>query len=198
MNVPGLALKPSAAIALGLCLTPCLCRGGGLNLATLTCDKYESEVLPAAASSTSADTLDTVMWLLGYSVAMSGAHVMYSGALAPFGYALDSECKNDPAESMLAALKAVKTESKNPMDLANVQCSSFATRHVEFARTDVESAKTVMMWLFGFSVARSGGHVFDPDSMSSFQTALLADCADHPHRALLDALTAIPTSKPVK
>jgi hypothetical protein len=184
-------LKLFAAIASGLCLVPCVSRAGVLNLATLTCKKYENEVLPAAASSTSADTLDTVMWLLGYSVAKTGAHVMYSGALAPFGFALDNECKSNPAENMLEALKAVKSESKNPMDLASVECSSFASRHVEFARTDAESAKTVMMWLFGFAVARSGGHLFEADSLHTFETALLADCAKHPAASLFDRLTTI-------
>jgi hypothetical protein len=184
-------MKLLATIALGLCLAPCVSGAGGLNLATLTCDKYENEVLPAAASSRSADTLDTVMWLLGYSVAKSGAHIMYSGALAPFGFALDNECKSNPAESLLEALKTVNPESKNPMDLANVECSSFASRHVEFARTDAESAKTVMMWLFGFAVARSGGQLFDADSLHTFETALLADCAKHPGASLFGRLTRI-------
>ena len=40
-------------------------------------------------------------------------------------------------------LKTVNPESKNPMDLANVECSSFASRHVEFARTDAEAADIV-------------------------------------------------------
>ena len=60
-------------------------RAAVLNLATLTCAQYEHEVLPAAAANPSADSLDTVMWLFGYSVAKSGAHVLYSDALAPFG-----------------------------------------------------------------------------------------------------------------
>ena len=110
-------MKLFAAIALGLCLTPCISRAGALNLATLTCEKYESEVLPAAASNPTVDSLNTVMWLFGYSVAKSGAHVMYPGALGPFGFALDNECKSNPAESLLDALGIVKPEPKNPMDL---------------------------------------------------------------------------------
>src|SRR5229473_6299967 len=103
-------MKPFAAIALGLCLTPCISRAGVLNLATLTCGKYENEVLPAAASNPTADSLNTVMWLFGYSVAKSGAHVMYPEALAPFGFALGNECKSNPAESLLDALGIVKPE----------------------------------------------------------------------------------------
>jgi hypothetical protein len=191
-----LKMKLFAAIALGLCLAPCISRAGGLNLATLTCDKYENEVLPAAASNPTADSLNTVMWLFGYSVAKSGAHVMYPEALAPFGFALDNECKSNPRESLLDALAVVKPDPKNPMDLTTLECKAFASRHMELARTDPESATTIMMWLFGFSVARSGSHIFDANSLSSFETALLADCAKHSTQALFDALTAVKTSKP--
>jgi hypothetical protein len=99
---------------------------------------------------------------------------------------------------MSDALGIVRPEPKNPMDLTALECAAFASRHVELARTDPESATTIMMWLFGFSVARSGSHIFDADLLSSFQAALLADCAKHPKLSLFDALTAIKTSKPAK
>src|SRR3984893_18723532 len=191
-------IKSLAAIALAVCLAPCLCRAAELNLATVSCGKYENEVLPAAASNPTADSLNTVMWLFGYSVAKSGAHVMYPEALGPFGFALDNECKANPAESLLDALAIVKPEPKNPMNLTTLECATFASRHMELARTDPESATTIMMWLFGFSVARSGSHIFDADSLSSFQAALLADCAKNPKQMLFDALTAVKTSKPAK
>ena len=182
-------VKALASVAVCLSVMPCTSRAGDLNLATLTCVKYENEVLPEAASNPSADSIDTVMWLFGYSVARSGAHVMYSDALAPFGFALDSECKSNPAESLLNALSIVKPEAKNPMNLANVDCSAFASRHREFARADVESAKTIMMWLFGFAVASSGSHFFDADSLHAFEAVLLDDCAKHPSTSLFDTLT---------
>jgi hypothetical protein len=84
------------------------------------------------------------------------------------------------------------------MNLNTLECTAFASRHVELARTDPESATTIMMWLFGFSVARSGSHFFDADSLSSFQTALLADCAKHPTRTLFDALTTVKAARPAK
>jgi hypothetical protein len=138
------------------------------------------------------------MWLFGYSVAKSGAHVMYPEALAPFGFGLDNECKTNPSESLLDALAVVKPDPKNPMNLSTLDCAAFASRHVELARTDPESATTIMMWLFGFSVARSGSHIFDADSVSSFQAALLAECAKQPKQSLFDALTAVKTPKPAK
>jgi hypothetical protein len=185
-------------IVLGACLFPCAGRAAELNLATLSCGKYENEVLPAAVSSPTADTINTVMWLFGYSVAKSGAHVMYPEALTAFGFALDGECKSNPVESLLDALAIVKPEAKTPMDLTALECATFASRHIELARTDPESATTIMMWLFGFSVARSGSHVFDADSLNAFQTALLADCAKHPKLSVFDALTTVKTSRAAK
>ncbi len=199
-------LKTFVAMALTACL-PGLGRAAELNLATLTCSKYENEVLPAAADNPTADSINTVMWLFGYSVAKSGRHVLYSDALAPFGFALDGECKTNPRENMLEALAAVKIESKSPMDLAGVECGAFASRHAEFARSDVESATTIMMWLLGFSVATSGSHVFDADRLDRFAADLLADCAKHPTDPLLAVLKAmnmtqsasksVPAAKPV-
>jgi hypothetical protein len=191
-------MKFLAAVALCLAAIPCASRAAELNLATLTCGKYENEVLPAAATNPTADSINTVMWLFGYSVAKSGGHVMYPDALAPFGFALDNECKSNPVESLLEALSIVKPEAKNPMDLSVLACASFASRHEQFLRSDPESATTIMMWLFGFSVARSGSHIFDADALGSFQTTLLADCAKRPGITLIDALTAVKATKPAK
>src|SRR5258708_17934954 len=102
-------MKLFAAIALGLCLTPCISRAGALNLATLTCEKYESEVLPAAASNPTADSLNTVMWLFGYSVAKSGAHVFDADSLNSFQAALLADCAKHPKQALVDALSAVKT-----------------------------------------------------------------------------------------
>jgi len=194
-------MKVFAALGLFLCLLPPPGSAAVLNLATVTCGKYENEVLPAAASNPGADTINTVMWLFGYAVAKSGAHVMYPDALAPFGFALDDECKSNPAESLLDALAIVKPETKSPMDLAAVECSAFAARHVSMAQSDPESATTIMMWLFGFSTAKSGSHLFDADSLNAFEAGLLADCAKRPEAGLLDALAKTKKSnqdKPAK
>jgi hypothetical protein len=191
-------MKILASIALSLSLAPCAGHAAALNLATLNCGKYENEVLPAAATNPVADSINTVMWLFGYSVAKSGAHVMYSDALAPFGFALDGECKSNPRETLLEALAAVKIESKNPMDLAGVECSAFAARHTQFARTDADSATTIMMWLLGFSVAKSGSHIFDADSLQAFEVKLLAQCAKQPSTSLLDALDTLANLKPAR
>ena len=136
--------------------------------------------------------------MLGYAVAKSGSRMMYPDALAPFGFALDNECKSNPDESLLDALAIAKPDTKNPMNLTTLECPEFESRHVEMARTDPESATSIMMWLFGFSVARSGGHLFDADSLSAFQGKLAAYCAKHPATSLFDALSALNMSKTVK
>jgi hypothetical protein len=186
-------MKFVAAIALLVCLLPCIGRAGEVNLASLPCQKYENELLPAAAANPDADSINTVMWLFGYSVARSRAHVMYPDALSPFGFALDEECKSNPAETLLDALAIVKPESKNPMDLANVECAKFTSHHAEFEHSDPESANTIMMWLFGFSVARSGSHIFDAQGLKPFRAKLMDYCTKNPKGSLLDALGALKT-----
>jgi|HubBroStandDraft_1064217.scaffolds.fasta_scaffold00241_21 hypothetical protein len=188
-------MKCLIGIALTVCLAPCMSRAAQLNLATLSCEKYETEVLPASVSNPTADNINTVMWLFGYSVAKAGGHAMYPEALTAFGFALDGECKTNPAESVLDALAFVKPEPKHPLDIAALECSTFASRHIQLARADPESATTIMMWLFGFSTARSGSHIFDADLLNSFQSGLLANCDTHPSLSLFDALSKAKTSK---
>jgi hypothetical protein len=192
-------MKVLAAIAVSLCvLPPCTSRAVELNLATLTCGKYEGEVLPAAATNPTADSLNTVMWLLGFAVAKSGARVMYPDALAAFGFALDNECKSNPGESLLDAVALAKPDAKNPLNLTTLECAAFASRHVDLKRTDPESATTIMMWLFGFSAAKTGNHTFDADLLGAFEGKLLAYCGTHPAASLFDALGALKVSKAPK
>ena len=204
----------SPALALG-CLLVSACPAAQLNLATLSCDKYENEIVgtadapetssDAAASPDAApkgpvlaspapprpDAINTVMWLFGFSVAKAGDHVMYGDALASFGFALDAECKNNPRSNMLQAVAVVRPKRDNPMDLAALNCGTFEARHAESAKTDPDSARTIMMWLFGFSVGLSGNHVFDTDGVDRFATALHDRCTRNPNDSLFDALSAV-------
>ncbi|HWW31279.1 MAG TPA: HdeA/HdeB family chaperone [Steroidobacteraceae bacterium] len=189
-------MKMIGGCLLVICLWPAMCRSAQVNLATTTCAKYQNEMIGPAAPQPTADPINMVMWLFGYSVAKSGSHYMYGEALAGFGFALDAECKNNPNESLLDALAVVKPDSKNPMDLSTLDCATFSARHVDLARTDAESANTIMMWLFGFAVATSGSHVFDAGAFSAFGPALLAECALRPQRSLFDALGSVKFSKP--
>jgi hypothetical protein len=179
-------MRFAAAFVLIGCLLPVLGRSAELNLAAVNCDKYENEILTAAG----ADAIDTVMWLFGYSVARSGEHVMYGDALTSFGFALDAQCKNNPSMALLQALSAVRPERDKPMDLATLNCATWETRHGESSRTDPESANTLMMWLFGYSVGQSGSHLFDPTGVKHFASVLQTRCTQHPDDSLFDALAA--------
>jgi hypothetical protein len=179
-----------AALLLCLCSFAASGHAAPVNVATLTCARYQNEIVgPAAAPGT--DSINTVMWLFGYSVGKSGAQVMYGDALAGFGFALDAECKNNPAESVLDALARVKPDAKNPMDLSMLECETFASRHLELVKSDRESADTIMMWLYGFAVAKSGSHMLDPGGLAGFEGALMADCRKSPGRSLADELSAV-------
>src|SRR5258708_34428321 len=116
---------------------------------------------------------------------------MYGDALAGFGFALGAECKNNPTETLLNALAKIKPDPKTPMTLPPLECQTFAPRHLELVQSDHESADTIMMWLFGFAVAKSGSRLFDPSALKSFESSLLADCKKAPGSSLFDALSAV-------
>ena len=188
-------MKLSGALFLFVCCWAGMGHAAEVNIATLTCAKYQNEVIAAPNPTPESDGINRMMWLFGYSVAKSGAHVMYGDALAGFGFALDAECKDNPAESLLEALSAVKPNSKNPMDLTGLECETWASRHLELVKSDAESANTIMMWLFGFAVAKSGGHIFDAGALGIFESALKGDYKKYPGRNLFDALTAVKFAK---
>lgn len=180
-----------------------------LNLATVTCNKYENEIVgsPDAVQSPSGavpkgpvlapaaparpDAINTVMWLFGFSVAKAGDHFMYSDALTSFGFALDAECKNAPSTSLLQAVASVRPNRDKPMDLAALNCDTFESRHAESAKSDPESARTIMMWLFGFSVGLSGNHILDTEGVERFADALKTQCTRNPNDSLFDVLSSI-------
>jgi len=194
-------MKSTGALLLLACLIPVIGRAGELNLATLSCDKYENEILPSLGSAQNTDpakpdSINTVMWLFGYSVAKLGEHVMYGDALMSFGFALDAECKNNPSTSLLEALTAVRPKHDKPMDLTALNCATFESRHVESARTDPDSATTIMMWLYGYSVGQSGSHFFNAGGAAHFASALQTRCEQHPDDSLFDALVAVNKGPP--
>jgi hypothetical protein len=190
---------PIAGLLLAACLIPLASRAAEVNIATLSCDKYENEMVgspdgsaaAAAAPSQRADSIDTVMWLFGYSVGKAGEHVMYGDALTSFGFALDAECRNNPSTSLLQALAAVRPKRDKPMDLMTLNCKDFESRHTESMQSDASSANTIMMWLFGYSVAQSGSHVFDASKAAPFAATLQNRCTLHPEESLYEVLMAV-------
>jgi hypothetical protein len=197
-----IAPPPVAALAVAALLVPLASRAAEINLATLSCDKYENEMVgspdggsPAAQPSQHPDPIDTVMWLFGYSIGKAGEHVMYGDALTSFGFALDAQCRNNPSSSLLQALATVRPKRDKPMDLMTLNCKDFETRHADSMQSDASSANTIMMWLFGYSVAQSGSHVFDASKAAAFAASLQNRCTEHPDESLYDVLTAVGRAK---
>jgi hypothetical protein len=184
-------MKLCGALLLCLCFFAGASRAAPFNLATMTCVRYQNEVIAPPVPAPGSDSINTMMWLFGFSVGKSGAHVMYGDALAGFGFALDARCKDNPSESLLDALAAIKPDSKNPMDLSSLECQTFSSRHLDLVKSDRESADTIMMWLYGFAVAKSGSHLFDPSGLSGFESSLMDDCKKSPGNSLFDALSSI-------
>jgi HdeA/HdeB family len=161
-----------------------------VNLSTMTCAKYENEMLQASLPGYTTDPIDTVMWLFGYSVGRSGDRVEYGDSLRAYGFALDTECKNEPASSLMDAVITVKSKRDNPMDLTRLDCATFETRHQNLRKSDPESATTLTMWLFGYAVGLSGSHLMDTSLVEKFDDALAEHCSQHPKDSLFDALSA--------
>jgi hypothetical protein len=189
-----------AALLMTAALLPQRSHAVELNLATLSCSKYESEVLTSTVPGYDADPIDTVMWLFGFSVAKAGEHVMYGDSLSAFGFALDTECKNNPTTSLLEAVTSIKSKRENPMDLTRLDCATYETRHAALRKSDPESAKTLTMWLFGYSVGISGSQILDAGSLNNFDLGLDERCTKHPQDSLFDALSGpnpgVPSKSP--
>jgi hypothetical protein len=195
-------MKSAGVLLLLAWLVPLVGRAAELNLATLSCDKYENEIIGSTESAQNTDpakhpdSIDTVMWLFGFSVGKSGEHFMYGDALTSFGFALDAECKNNPSTSLLQAVTTIRPKRDKPMNLSTLNCATWLSRHEESTHSDPESANTIMMWLFGFSVGQSGAHMFDASGVTRFASALQNRCAEHADDSLYDALAAL--NAPVK
>jgi hypothetical protein len=81
------------------------------------------------------------------------------------------------------------------MDLMTLNCKDFEARHTDSMQSDASSANTIMMWLFGYSVAQSGGHLLDASKVTPFAATLQARCAEHPEESLYEALIAVSHAK---
>ncbi len=189
-------MKVSAALLLYLICLPGVGNAGVFNLATFTCDSYENQILNHPPAEKSEDAVNYAMWLFGYAVGLKGDHSIYSNGLQTFGTALDEECKRRPTASVLDALGSINPANENPMDLKELDCATFEARHAEMSMGDVSSARTIMMWLFGFSAGKAGGHVLDTDAVDDFDRTLAKQCSQHAKGTLYDALIAV--GKPKK
>jgi hypothetical protein len=81
------------------------------------------------------------------------------------------------------------------MDLMTLNCKDFETRHADSTQSDASSANTIMMWLFGYSVAQSGSHVFDASKVATFAATMQNRCTERPDESLYDVLMAVGHAK---
>ncbi len=167
-----------------------------LDLGTMTCASFEADILNSSEANQHEDALDVVMWIFGYAVAKSGAQVMYGNALQQFGNALDTQCKENPARAVLDVLGPIKFVDTSPMDLTQLACTTYEERHVEMKKSDAQGANTLMMWLYGFSVGKSGGRVLDSALLPSFADKLAAECSGRPHSSLYAAVINVQLARP--
>lgn len=188
-------MKSTLALLFCLFCLPGLSRAGVFNLATFTCDSYENQILNAPPEPKAEDAINFAMWLFGYAVGHAGDHAIYSNGLQAFGNALDVECKGQPTKSLLDALSGINPANDSPMDLKELSCATFEARQGDLAHGDPDSARTIMMWLYGFSVGRSGGRVLDTDAVGAFDQTLAKRCKDHPQGSLYEALAPVRVPK---
>ncbi len=165
------------------------------NIATLSCAGYHEALLNERADVPHPDSIDFVMWLLGYSIAAAGEHVMYVGALTPFGFALDAECRDRPLSSLREAIVRVQLRRTQSMDLAHLNCHDFESRNADVEKTDPQSAATIMSGLQGYAAARAGTTVLDTGARTGFAAALAAECAARWHESLDEAIAAVAASQ---
>jgi hypothetical protein len=188
-------MKHSAALLICLFFLPGVGNAGVFNISTFTCDSYENQILNHPPAESSEDAVNYAMWLFGYAIGRKGDHSIYSNGLQTFGTALDEECKRRPTASVLDALGSIDPANENPMDLKELDCATFETRHADMAKSDLASARTIMMWLYGFSTAKAGGRVVDTDAVDDFDKALAKQCSKHAQGTLYDALIAVRMTK---
>jgi len=78
------------------------------------------------------------------------------------------------------------------LNLAAVSCSQYEN---EILTSTMQGYKTdpidTVMWLFGFSVAKSGERVMYGDSLTAFGFALDAQCKNNPTATLLEAVSSV-------
>jgi hypothetical protein len=91
-----------------------------------------------------------------------------------------------------AALLCPRESHGTELNLAAVNCSQYENEMLASTMPGykVDPIDTVM-WLFGFSVAKSGERVMYGDSLTAFGFALDAKCKDNPTATLLEAVSSV-------
>jgi hypothetical protein len=96
----------------------------------------------------------------------------------------------------MAAVLCPQHSHATELNLAAVNCSQYEN---EVLASTVPGHETdpidTVMWLFGYSVAKSGERVMYGDSLTSFGFALDAKCKNSPATTLLEAVSSVKSKR---
>jgi hypothetical protein len=97
---------------------------------------------------------------------------------------------------VMAALLCPQQSHGTGLNLAAVNCSQYEN---EILASTMPGRKTdpidTVMWLFGYSVAKSGERVMYGDSLTSFGFALDGKCKNSPTTTLLEAVSSVKSKR---
>jgi hypothetical protein len=93
---------------------------------------------------------------------------------------------------LMAAFLGPQESHGTELNLAVVNCSQYENEILASTMPGYKADPIdTVMWLFGFSVAKSGERVMYGDSLTAFGFALDAKCKNNPTTALLEAVSSV-------
>lgn len=97
---------------------------------------------------------------------------------------------------VMAAILCPQRSHGAELNLAVVNCSQYESEMLPSTMPGYKADPIdTVMWLFGFSVAKSGERVMYGDSLAAFGFALDAKCKNSPTTTLLEAASSIRTKR---
>ena len=92
------------------------------------------------------------------------------------------------AVCLASSLPVIPAAAASPVNLATVTCQKYQNELLGANSTSGQDPINLVMWLFGYSVAKSGAKSMYGDALSSFGFALDAECKNDPNEVLMEAL----------
>jgi len=97
-----------------------------------------------------------------------------------------------PAWCAVAVLALPCLCRAGPIDIGALTCEKYEKEIMNApAAAQHEDAVNVVMWLFGFAVAKSGAHTMYGDALQQFGNGLDVECRTHPDSVLADAVPLV-------
>jgi hypothetical protein len=97
---------------------------------------------------------------------------------------------------LMAAFLGPQESHGTELNLAAVNCSQYENEILASTMPGYKADPIdTVMWLFGFSVAKSGERVMYGDSLTAFGFALDAKCKNNPTTTLLEAVSSVKSKR---